>query len=472
MFNFPAVFVDIETTGVSWRRNKIIEIAAVRYENGAAIERLNSLVNPGSYLPDYISSITGISNEDLQEQPYFDEIAAELVRLCEGAVFIAHNARFDYSFIKRQLEELGYNFRPRLLCTVRLSRKLYPAERRHSLEQIIAYHNIKVKNRHRALDDTLAMVQFCQKAHHEQPEKFNQAVAAQLKSVSTPPNLEADLVNNLPSTCGVYIFEDKDGKPLYVGKSINIKKRIKSHFTSDSKFEKEMRLSLGVHNIRTITTENELEALLLESRLVKELLPLHNRMLRRHKTTTAIIRKLDNAGYANLSIEQIDLNECSELGEIYGLFATKAKARQALVDHQKTFSLCSKLLGLEKTAGSCFMAQLGRCQGACTGKEMPQKYNLRVDLALQNTRLKTWPYQSAVVVTHKNSGHKSLVLDQWRVVGEINEDGFSEHLPADGHFFDLDVYKILSSYLRTKKKELLITPFDLAAHAASSIVAR
>lgn len=458
MFSRPVVFVDIETTGVSWKNARIIEVAAIRYENGKITQEFQTLINPATYLPEYISSITGISNDDLIDQPYFEDIAQQLLDICQDAIFVAHNVRFDYSFIKNQLEACGHNFNPDLLCTVRVSRALFPAQRRHNLDSIIKTHKLEMSGRHRAYDDAKALIAFCQIAYQKcGAEAFDLAIAKQLKRRSLPPNISPLVIDELPQCHGVYIFEDSDGQPIYVGKSINIRKRVLSHFSQDNKVVKEMNLSLGVHNIKTIQTNSELESLILESKLVKQLLPIHNRKLRRVRNYSAILKSTNKAGYYTLSIESVDLNHCDNFANIYGLFETKDKAKTILLQHQKTFSLCTKLIGLEKGEGRCFQSQLGRCAGACSGKEPAKTHNLRVDLALERTKMQAWPYKGQIVVRHKQTPHKGLVLDQWRVVGEIDGDDLAKEVQPD---FDLDLYKILRSYLKFNRDSLLISPIS------------
>lgn len=459
MFNRPVVFVDIETTGVSWKNARIIEVAAIRYENNQVTQEFYSLVNPHSYLPNHITSITGITDGDLAGQPSFEDIAQALVDICEDAIFVAHNVRFDYSFIKNQLEACGFIFNPDLLCTVRLSRALFPEQRRHNLDSLVEAHSIEMNERHRAPDDAKALLSFCQSAYQKcGTETFEQAISKQLKRRSLPPNLSPEVVDNLPQNYGVYIFEDNDGQPLYVGKSINIRKRVLSHFNQDNKVAKEMKLSLGVHNIKTIQTDTELDALILEAKLVKELLPIHNQKLRRVKSYSAIVKSTNQQGYAALSIDSVDLNECDNFAKIYGLFETRTKAKIALLQHQKTYSLCPKLLGLEKSKGACFQSQLNHCAGACTGKEPAECHNLRVDLALERTKMQAWPFDGQIVMRHKQTPQKGLILDQWRVVGEVDGDDFAKETKPD---FDLDLYKILRSYLKVNRDKLLISPISL-----------
>jgi DNA polymerase-3 subunit epsilon len=437
LFDRPVVFVDIETTGLGARSGKIIEIALIRVEQNQITEEFHSLVNPGHHLPDWISSLTGILDTDLVGQPYFIEIADKVAKMCEDAVFIAHNVRFDYSFIKNHLAESGKLFKPELLCTVRLSRALYPTERSHKLENIITRHKIKVPARHRAYE-----------------EVFNAAIAKQIKRKSLPPNLNPDTINRISNNPGVYIFEDNDGKPLYVGKSIHLRQRVLSHFSADTESNKELRMSLNTHNIKTIETSNELDALLLESKLVKELLPLYNRKLRRHRKYVALLKKVNPSGYITISIDDIDLADC-DVENLYGIYETRGKAKAMLLTHQQTYSICPKFLGLEKGKGACFAYHLGRCSGACIGKEEAVKHNLRLELALERSKIDVWPYDEAVCVEHKGQEGSGVIVDQWKIIGQIED---SQIIKDSGFgIFDLDNYRILRSYLSSKKDQLKFT---------------
>jgi DNA polymerase-3 subunit epsilon len=455
VFDKPVVFADIETTGLGARSGKVIEIALIRVEQNQIVEEFHSLVNPGHHLPDWISSLTGILDTDLVGQPFFSEIADKVANMCEGAVFIAHSVRFDYSFIKNHLAESNHIFKPELLCTVRLSRALYPAERSHKLENIISRHKIKVPARHRAYEDAKALWDFCNIAYRQHgKEVFDAAIAKQIKRKSLPPNLHPDTISRISNNPGVYIFEDNDGKPLYVGKSIHLRQRVLSHFTADTDSNKELRMSLNTHNIKTIETSNELDALLLESKLVKELLPLYNRKLRRHRKYVALLKKVNPAGFITISIDDIDLADC-DLENLYGIYETKGKAKAMLLSHQQTYSICSKFLGLEKGKGPCFAYHLGRCAGACVGKEDAAKHNLRLELALERSKIDVWPYNEAVCVEHKGQEGTGVIVDQWKIIGQIEDN----QIIKDPGFsvFDLDNYRILRSYLSNKKEQLKFT---------------
>lgn len=454
IFDTPAVFLDIETNGGSGEHGRITEIALIRVENGEVVEEFSSLVNPGSAIPYWITKLTGITNEDVADAPYFDEIAAEVYRILDGAIFVAHNVRFDFSFIKRQLEALGYMFRPKLFCTVRMSRALYAEHKGHSLEKIITRHNISVKNRHRATADARAILDFTRLAIQEKGhDAFRAAVALQMRTKTLPPNVDEAAFTRLPQSPGIYIFEDSDGRPLYVGKSVNIRSRVLSHFANDTKIAKEMKLSLTSHTISFVQTETEIEALLLESAKVKELQPIHNQLLRRTTKQAVLVKGENENGYTTIAIESRNLNEETELESIYGVYTSRMKAKSRLESLMKTFQLCPRLLGLESGKGQCFRAHLGLCKGACNGKEPAEAYNRRVEYALERSKIEAWPFKGALSV--KISQTKALIIDQWIIKGYLTAvEGGEAHLERIANGFDMDTYKILRAYLRNHKLDM------------------
>lgn len=460
MFDIPAVFVDIETNGGSGERGRITEIALIRVEDGDVVEEFSSLVNPGSAIPYWITKLTGITNADVADAPYFDEIAPEVHRILDGALFVAHNVRFDFSFIKRQLEALGYSFRPKLFCTVRMSRLLYAEHKGHSLEKIIARHGIVTASRHRALADAQAILDFTKLAIEEKGlEAFRASIVHQLKTKTLPPNIDEGTFEKLPETPGVYIFEDGDGNPLYVGKSVNIRARVRSHFASDTKIVKEMKLSLTSHSISFIQTETEIEALLLESAKVKELQPIHNRLLRRTTKQSVLVKKENEEGYTTIAVESRELEHETDLASIYGVYTSRMKAKARLESLMQTFQLCPKLLGLEKAGGACFRHHLELCKGACVGKEPVDVYNRRVEYALERSKIEAWPFKGELSVAI--SPTKALLIDQWVVKGYVTalEDG-TTHLERITNGFDMDTYKIIRSYLRTHQLEKAVHAYN------------
>lgn len=455
MFERPAVFVDIETNGGNGERGCITEIAVIRVEGGEIVDEYTTLVNPGSPIPHWITRLTGITNNDLVGAPYFDDVAADLHRIMNGAIFVAHNVRFDYSFVKRQLEASGYVFKPKLFCTVRMSRAMYPEHRGHSLEKIIARHGIAVNGRHRAYDDAKAIYDFTQLAISDKGhDMFLQSVATQFKTKTLPPNLSESTFAHLPQTPGVYIFEDADGAPLYVGKSVNVRQRVMSHFANDARIAKEMKLAQGSHNVSFIQTETEIEALLLESAKVKELQPIHNHMLRRKTQQTVLVRSHTSDGYLNMTLENRNLSDETDLASIYGVYTTKSQAKARLEALVKTFDLCPKLMNLEKSKGACFRYHLGICKGACIGEESVETYNRRVEYALERSKIESWPFKGELAV--KISETKALIIDQWIIKGYMTAvEGGETYIERIKNGFDIDTYKILRTYIRQHKSNVM-----------------
>lgn len=456
MFDTPAVFVDIETNGGNGEKGRITEIALIRVEDGEIVEEYTTLVNPGGLIPYWITRLTGITNSDVADAPYFDEVAGEIHRILDGAIFVAHNVRFDFSFIKRQLEAVGYSFKPKLFCTVRMSRMLYSEHTGHSLEKIINRHGIATENRHRAYADAKAILDFTQLAIREKGiEAFRASAVQQMKTKTLPPNIDEAAFARIPQTPGVYIFEDSEGMPLYVGKSVNLRTRVMSHFANDTKIAKEMKLSLTSHSISFIQTETEIEALLLESAKVKELQPVHNRLLRRTTKQSVLVKQENEEGYTAISIESRELDQETELHTIYGVYTSRMKAKARLESLMKTFQLCPKLLGLETGKGACFRSHLGLCKGACVGKEPAKLYNRRVEYALERSKIEAWPFKGELSVAISQT--KALIIDQWVVKGYITalEDG-TTFLERVTNGFDIDTYKIIRSYLRTHKANITL----------------
>jgi DNA polymerase-3 subunit epsilon len=461
MFEEPVVFVDIETSGSTAARSEIIEIAAIRVDKGEITQEFRTLIKPSRPLPYWITNLTGIKDGDLINAPYFEEVAPALKEILDGAIFIAHNVRFDYSFVKNQLENCGYKFNPKLLCTVRLSRKLYPYSKGHSLEKIIHRHNIMVNSRHRAYDDARAIKDFTALAFTEHGEdKFRQAVHDLLKTKTMPSNLKDSSVKNLKQGPGVYIFEDDKGLPVYIGKSINVKARVSSHFSESSRNGKEMKISMNTHNVRVMETGSEIEALLLESKLIKDHLPLFNRQLRRKGNYYGVVKTIDDTGYYNFSIKVLSEEDIKESKNIYGIYSGKAKARRAIEDKLRTFDLCPKLLGLEKCKEACFHVQLKKCRGACINNESSALYNLRVEIAFQKSKMENWPYKSPVMIDFGKG--EGVIVDNWIILGYVSSsDDGTVNYKSEESIFDIDSYRIIRGYINRFKYSVKIKPFSV-----------
>ena len=464
MLHEPLVFVDIETNGLNHVRGRVIEVAAIRVEDNRVAREVNTLVDPGVELPQFITDLTGIVPGDLRSAPTFAQVAEELYDLLDGAIFVAHNVRFDYSFLKQEFKRIGKEFLPKQICTVKLSRALYPDQRSHKLQALIDRHGFTYDKRHRAYDDAHILWQFVQKVQQEfGTDQVETALAKQIKQPAMPKALDPNLVATLPTTSGVYIFEDEQGRPIYIGKSINIKKRVLSHFGHDHDESKEFKISQAIHNISVRQTAGELEALLLESQLVKELQPIYNRQLRRLEKLLLAKQVLDEQGYATVHLEEASAIDIEDAPNILAVYPRRGAARDSLLLMAKTFDLCPKLLGLEKARGACFSYQLHKCRGACAGYETAENYNQRLWTAFANHRIETWPFTGPVLVQERQESEvqSGIVVDQWCVLAQIEQEAYCEpRVKPIRQAFDLDTYKILRSFMLDKAARLKVRPLS------------
>ncbi|MEK7153376.1 MAG: exonuclease domain-containing protein, partial [Patescibacteria group bacterium] len=427
----------------------------------------HGLVDPGTQLPQFITGLTGITQADLAGAPLFMAIADELQEVLDGAIFVAHNVRFDYSFLKQEFKRVGKEFRPRQLCTLRLSRTLFPQHSTHKLQDLIRRHNLQVAERHRAYADAHALWQFLQCLQRDlQADLLEQAIAKQLKKPSLPKGLPPNALANLPESSGVYIFEDEAGRPIYIGKSINIRQRVSSHFMHDHDKVNEFKIAQHVRNISIHQTASELQALLLESRLVKELQPLYNKRLRKTEKLLLAKQEINNAGYFTVVLEEASAISPEDAPDILAIYTRRSKAKASLEQLAKDWQLCPKLCGLEKGNGACFWSQLRRCNGACIEKEAADAYNERLRTAFANVRIEHWPYSGPVLVQPRSevAPAHGIILDQWCVIAEVKQEAYCEPTVTQyPRSFDLDTYKILQSHLKTNKRGLTVRPISLEA---------
>jgi len=223
----PDAPIDFKTTGGNAQRDRITEIGIRFWRNGVVVGEWQTLLNPEARISGFIERLTGISNAMVASAPRFETIADELERHLDGCIFVAHNARFDYGFIKSEFRRLGRLFSARVLCTVRLSRALYPEAERHNMDALIARHGLPAVERHRAMGDVTAMLAFFEHTLLEQGEDtVGATINRLLQRPSTPSNVPAEMLADLPAGPGVYRFYGDNDVLLYVGKSTNIRQRV------------------------------------------------------------------------------------------------------------------------------------------------------------------------------------------------------------------------------------------------------
>ncbi len=450
MFEKPLCFVDIETTGGRAQASRIIEIGIVRVENSGVVREWQQLINPQTWLPSEITHFSGITPDMLTHQPTFAEVADHLLQLLEGSIFVAHNARFDYSFIKAEFERLHVPFHTLHVCSVKLSRRFYPQYASHSLDSVIARHGFACAQRHRALADARVIWQLVQ--HLTQAfglEVVARTIQELTRSNSFPEHVSKQDIEALPHCPGVYIFYDEHGAPLYVGKSINIKQRVLSHFYADLHSSRELRLKQETHQIEAITTAGEFDALLTESQMIKKLLPIFNRRLRKNQRLHWLALSPTDTGVLTLKTHT---NWNPQAPNTHWLaFRTKKQADTTITQVIKEHGLCRKLLKLESGSGPCFAYHLEQCKGVCAGLEPVAFHNARAVQAFSHLKVASWPFEAAIAIREYNPATDQAavhVIDRWLYVGKLSDSGeILSTTEIDPTLFDLDAYHIIKRFI-------------------------
>ena len=436
-------FVDIETTGGPAQRESITEIGIVEVSD-AGVREWSTLVRPEMRIPEHIRRLTGISDDMVANAPRFADIADELYDRLDGRLFVAHNARFDHGHIRAAFRRAGMDVRPRVLCTVRLSRRLMPEHRRHNLDQLIERHGLSVDARHRALGDAHLLWQFWQALHQRFPTGLIDEIVAELTGrPSLPPHLDPADIDAIPDGPGVYLFFGDTPLPLYIGKSTRLRTRVLSHFSADHASERELRLSQQVRRVEWVRTGGEVGALLKEAELIKRLQPTMNRQLRRNRDLCAWRFETDLVGDLRPRLVRAAELDFGAQSQLFGFFRSRRAATERLHTLAREHALCPTLMGLEAPAGGgrCFNHQLRRCRGACIGQEAVPDHNARMLEALATLKIENWSYPGPIGLREGGDIH---VIDRWCHLGTASDlPGAHALLQAGQPLFDLDIYRIL-----------------------------
>lgn len=362
--------VDIETTGGYAAAFGITEIAVYIHDGKRVVKHFETLINPQQNIPQYITALTGIDNTMVADAPVFDEIASALFELLNDQIFIAHNVNFDYSFIKHHLKAAGFELTTKKLCTVRLGRKLFPGLPSYSLGNLCRSLKLPIDNRHRAGGDAKATVKLFE---HYLANGADVHIGQMLKKSSgeqwLPMQLTKADILQLPSAPGVYYFHDAKGKIIYVGKAINIKKRVSSHFTHNDADRKRQNFLRTICKITFKECATELEAIVLESTEIKKLWPKYNYSQKQPEQKFALYLFEDSRGYLRLAIDKKKKN----LPRLYS-FNLLQEGLVMLKKMVEQFGLHEKLCFIDKTPFSeCDYALL----------EPPVSYNEKIKNAIK-----------------------------------------------------------------------------------------
>ena len=369
--------IDVETTGGGINDNRLTEICIVLLQGSKILDKFSSLINPEKPIPRYITALTGITDELVSDAPKFHEVAKKVEEFTRDAIFVAHNVNFDYNVLRNEFRELGFDYSRRKLCTVRLSRKLIPGLFSYSLGRLCDSINIPISNRHRAEGDTDATVILFQRLLDLDNDfkVINSFLHARSRQATLPPHIDAEQVNCLPESAGIYLFKDRQHKVIYAGKAINIKKRVVSHFYD--RMSKEYQLGQETFHIDYETTGSELVALLLEAECIRKYYPKFNRAQKRPGPVYQIVSYTNQRGILQLALEKTN-----KFRESVGTFYSRALAQEKLEFLCREFKLCPKFCSLQSNVEECSHYSILSCEGICSGQEKVEDYNKKIKAAI------------------------------------------------------------------------------------------
>lgn len=425
--------LDIETTGGKYNEEGITEIAIYKFDGEKVVDQFCSLVNPERPIQPFVVNLTGINNDMLKQAPKFYEVAKRIIEITEDCVLVAHNALFDNRILTTEFDRLGYNFEMDTLCTVELAKILIPDLPSYSLGKLSKNLGIPMSDRHRAQGDAKATVSLFKMLLAKDSSK---SIIKQTLKKNPKKKLEpklSDILENIPTSTGVYYMHNEEGDVIFIGRSKNIQKKIMQHFTNDNR--KSKKIQLEVANVTFEKTGNELIALLKETEEIKQVKPKFNRRIKKPIYTHQLSSFVDDSGYINLKIEKVDARK-----KAITTFTNFQQANSALYKITEEYKLCQKLTGLKESKKACFLYGIKECNGACIQKESPSDYNERVNQFIKN---------------HHYNTSNILIIDRGRDI----EERSVIHI-EDGIFKGFGFYNLNHQINRPEILKSILTPME------------
>jgi len=459
MIPLPSLaFVDLETSGLSPTANRITEIGVVTVD-GNRVSEWTTLVNPGRDISEHTRLFNGISNDAVGAAPHFKDIATDLSQRLAGRIFIAHNARFDFGFLRAEFERVGVEFQPQVLCSVMLSRKLYPNRSGHDLDTLMERHGLRAEVRHRALPDAQLIWQFWQVIQSEHPQEHIAAhIEALLAGPVLPEHLDPSLIERLPEARGVYVLHGQGNAVLHVGKADNLKLHLRNYFRIDRTSQKALAISDLITNITWQVTHGTIGAQLQMKALASAVAPTKEK----RAVLSMYAWKLKPDEYPCVELVAL-ANRDSHDGDLYGLFDSERKARNALLRLATRGNLCHASLGIRQTSevrcSACRLSEMSRC-----GQRADRLNHLTKTLvALTPLRLPTWPYDGPIGIKERSDLH---ILEDWCYLGTAqSEHEVHQVLETRRNEFDQATFAFLSKTLaRLPKKSIVQLPPRSESH--------
>lgn len=471
IWDIPFVVCDVETTGSNAQLNSITEISCVTTLSGEITSEFSTLINPHQTIPNFIVQMTGITNQMAFLAPEPKEILPRVKQIIAqpDAVFVAHNVKFDWSFIYNSF--IKANIEPieiPKLCTLKLARRLLPQNKKANVGALASHFNIFVNDRHRAFGDAIAtakilneLLQIAEQEHNitsiEELLKFQNLATKQFKIPAKNYKLFENSLKDLPAEPGVYYFYDKKGNIIYVGKAKSLKERVNSYFTGIASSTKISNMLKSIYKITWDCTDTELSALLMESREIKKIKPKYNSMSKIYRSFS-FIKIPKNASYPILEItHSIE----ADGAEYFGPFNSDYFAQDIITLIDKRFQLrkCSKEdLHTSSKNKQCIYFHLNMCLSPCS-LEVPEEYSNELDkvrsflcsfndgiIELYEKRMYEFSdkleFEKAESIKNQIFQLKKLFNRQQKVPTSINQNNFILVIPSSQQFKTVEIFFI------------------------------
>ena len=364
--------IDIETTGGKFNDEAITEIAIYKFDGEKIVDQFISLVNPEKKIQPFVEKLTGINSKMLINAPKFFEIAKRIIEITEDCIIVAHNINFDYRILNIEFSRLGFKFNKATLCTVELSKSLIPKLPSYKLGKLVKSLGIPIKNRHRAFGDAKATVLLFKLLLDKDTSKkiiSQKIIDVNENKVKTK---FIDLIDQTKPKTGVYYLHNSSGRVIYIGKSLNMRKRVRQHLLGNDK--KSLKLQLETKSVSCEETGSELIALLKEMNEIKKLSPKHNKKHKNQNLKFGIEQGIKSNGYKYLRISHYH----DEVNYIY-TFKNINNARKFLLNKSLEYNLCLNYMGIEPDKYECSNYKLNKCLGACIKNENQKSFNERMN---------------------------------------------------------------------------------------------
>jgi DNA polymerase-3 subunit epsilon len=336
--------VDIETSGSNFGKDRIIEIAIVLHDGKSIVSEYSSLINPETRISPFISSFTGISNDMVRNAPLFEDVAEEILSITDGKIFVAHNVRFDYGFLRAEFRKLGIDFQRKHICTVALARKIIPGHNSYSLGNISRDLGIPLYDRHRAFGDARATALLLEHLlHKDENHHILDAAKDEWETISFPNHINKEKIIVLPEESGIFYMYNENQEVIYIGKGKNIRHEVFKIFKNEKKDKRITPLTNEVVDITYEITGNELSASILESIEIRKINPPYNKPLLDRKYKYGIFAKMSEEGYYNMMIDFLHLDESPLLK-----FTSKTRAERVLNDIFRSFKIQPALKAIDE----------------------------------------------------------------------------------------------------------------------------